>query len=268
MPKTKLHKKPTPEELQENMDKAVEELDKPETPEPPKDVKKEDPKPDKPDEDVKVETDDIEPETDDTTVEEPDYKKKFAESTREAQILASKNRKLNEAIEKAGDVKPPTEKELTKEYPEWEDMSEFEQKIASENLVNRKKFDAITEATKGFKDMDKWVVKVDEFIEDPLTLTEHPGLEGKEDEFKLFVTKPTRRGVDMEDLVSAFMYSEDSKPKKGKGSMFEVGTGGDSKKVKPKGDKISIEESINMRNTDYKKYLQYVKDGKIDLSEI
>lgn len=267
MPKPKLHKKPTPQELQEEMDKAVDELEKdnvdekPTTPD--KDVKEE---PKKVDIKEKKVVDDI-PEPEDVK-EEPDYKKKFTESTREAQILASKNKKLNEAIEKAGEVKTPTKKQLRAEYPEWEDMSDFERKIATENLTNRKKFDAITEATKGFKDMDKWTDKVDKFVDDPITLASYPQLEGREDEFKLFSTKPTRRGVDMEDLVSSFMYEADSKPKKSKGQMFEVGTGGDGEKPKPKGDKISLEESINLRNNDYKKYLQYVKAGKIDLSDI
>ena len=271
MPAKKLHKKPTSEELQENMDKAVEELEKdpvdpPEEPKetkPKEDVKEKPKKVDKPKEDVK-------PETDDTTngEPEPDYKKKFTESTREAQILASKNKKLTEAVEKAGDVADPTKKQMKAEYPEWEEMSDFEQKIAKENLLNRKKFDAITEATKGFKDMDKWTKKVDKFVDDPITLASYPELEGREDEFKLFSTKPTRRGIDFEDLVSSFMYEADSKPKKSKGQMFEVGTGGDSEKPKPKGDKITLDESINLRNTDYKKYLQYVKEGKIDLSDI
>ncbi len=293
--KPKLHKKPTPEELQANMDKAVEELEKdpvdpPVEPKetPPKKTEPKDPKPpkeDPPKEDPPVDTKkktvdttvDTKKETVDTTngepedppkEEEPDYKKKFTESTREAQILASKNKKLNEAIEKAGDVKDPTKKELRAEYSEWAEMSSFEKKIAKENLLNRKKFDAITEATKGFKDMDKWTEKVDKFMDNPETLANYPELEGKEAQFKLFSTKPTRRGVDFVDLVNAFMYEEDSKPKKPKGSMFEQGSGGLNEKPKPKSDKITIEESITLRNTDYKKYLQYVKDGKIDTSEL
>ena len=271
MPKTKLHIKPTPQELQEEIDANLAKLDKGEV-DPPKETPDPEPEPEpEPTPEPTPAPSDPEPEgeeEDPGTNGEPDYRKKFAESTREAQILAGKNRKLNEAIEKAGEVEPPTEEELTKEYPEWEDMSDFERKMATENLMNRKRFEAITEATKGFKDMDAWVEKVDKFMDDPMTLTTYPGLEGKEDLFKLFVTKPTRRGVDFEDLVSAFMYSEDSKPKRAKGKMFEVGTGGDNNKPKPKTDKITVEESINLRKTDYKKYLQYVKEGKIDLETV
>lgn len=289
--KPKLHKKPTSEELQENMDKAVKELDKPEAPK--KDVKEKPKKVDEPKEDVKEtvpfpEVDDdvnatpevpeeeseVEPKKksvpkeDDKQNGEPEFKKRYRDSTREAQLLASKNKKLTEAIENAGDIQDPTKRQLTAEYPEWEEMSDFEQKIAKDNLLNRMKFDAITEVTKDFKDMDKWVTKVDEFVKDPITIANYPELDGKEDSFKLFSAKASRRGIDFEDLVSAFMYEEDSKPKKSKGAMFETGTGGDNKKMKPKSDKISLEDSINLRNTDYKKYLKYVKAGKIDTSEL
>lgn len=259
--KPKLHKKPTPQELQDEMDKAIEELEQDESPKnteetPPKKVTKKKTKK----VDGKEEVEEVK--------KEPDYKKKFAESTREAQVLSSKNKKINEAIAKAGDVVDPTDKELLKEFPEWEEMSDFERKIAKDGFVNKKRFEAITESTKGFKDIDKWTKKVDGFMDDPITLTNYPGLEGKEESFKLFSTKPTRRGVDFEDLVSAFLYEEDSKPKVGKGQMFETGSGGLNEKPQQKVDKITLDESIKLRNNNYKKYLQYVREGKIDLDSI
>ena len=93
---------------------------------------------------------------------------------------------------------------------------------------------------------------------------DHPELEGKVEDFKLFASKPTRRGVDFEDLIPAFLYNESkNKVAPKKGQMFEQGTGGNSK-PKPKGDKISTEEGRLLMNTDYNKFKELLKAGKSD----
>lgn len=201
--------------------------------------------------------------------EKPDYEKKFVDSSTEAQLLYAKNKKITEAIEKAGEVPEPTEEEMIKEFPDWEMMSDFEKTMAKNSVVSKRGFDAIKEATKEFKDMDVWNVKVDEFLTDAMTFVNTPQLEGKEDEFKIFATKQTRRGVDFEDLVSAFLYAKSLEaPKKKKSQMFESGTAGANDKPKPKSDKISTADSIRLRQTDYKKYLRLLSEGKIDNSDL
>ena len=292
MPKLKLHKKPTIDELEENSKKLLDEFEKteeketpevieekpetpeeetPETPEEKPEVVEEKPEESEEPEEEAPETPEEpkKPEEKPEEEEKPDYKKRYEDSSREAHILYSKTKKITEVIEKAGDVPEPTEDELRSEYPEWDVMSDFEQKLAKKNMINDRKFDAIGEATKEFKDMETWGKKVDTFLADPETLSKNPALEGKEDEFKVFVSKETRRGVDFADLVSAFLYSEDQKPKvEHKGSMFETGTGGRNEKPKPKSDKINAEESRRLRITDYKKYLEYLKAGKIESTDI
>lgn len=271
------HKKPTIDELDENINKTIEELEKDpdQTPEN-DDGSDKDLTPDnKPDETPDNEEPEETPEEEDDTVPETpeekkpngeakkqDYEKRYRDSSTEAQILYAKSKKITDAIEKAGDVPEPTEEELVKEYPEWEEMSDFEKKIAKNDLVKTRKLDAITEATKEFKDMDSWSKKIDEFLAKPETMNDYPELEGKEDEFKIFTLKPTRVNVDFPDLVSAFLYAQTGKPKK-KGQMFETGTGGSKENPKPKQQKLSVEDSRQLRNADYKKYLQYLREGKI-----
>lgn len=203
---------------------------------------------------------------DDTEVVEDtqDYKKKFAESTREAQVLAAKNKKINEAIDKASEVAEPTEDELKKEYGDWEDMTATEQRFAKDNLINKRRFDIIHQSTKEFKDIEAWNSKVDSYVGDPKTLTDNPKLEGRVEEFKAFAAKPSRRGVDFDDLVSAFLYSvESTRPAAKKGKMIETGSGGANNGVKPKGDKISLQTARALMKTDYKRYKSLLIAGKI-----
>lgn len=240
------HIKPTTEELEEGALRAAEEAEK---------LLKEEPKKEEPFE--VGEKEEVQP--------SPDYKEKFVESTRESQVLASRNKKVFETLDKIEEIPEPTEDELKKEFLDWDVMSDFEKRIARNDIINGRKFQELGKMRKEFKDLDEWQGKVDVYIEDPNTLIANPGLEGKADEFKIFASKPSRRGVDFEDLVSAFLYSLDSTKTTNKGSMFEKGSGGSKEQMKPKSDKISIEEARTLRKTDYGKYTEYLRAGKIEL---
>ncbi len=191
-------------------------------------------------------------------------KERLIASAQEAQILHAKNKKMTEALEKAMSEAEPTDDEIVKEFPDWDVMSDFEKKMARESLTNKKRMSALDEIVKENKDLESWQTKVDEFITDPANLNKHPELDGKLDEFKLFATKPTRRNIDFEDLVPAFLYGMKPEPPK-KGKMFETGSGGPNDKGKPKGDKINIDEARILRNTDYNKYREMLKAGKIEI---
>lgn len=196
--------------------------------------------------------------------EEKHWKEKFSKSSQEALVLNMKNKEMNKALESAASLPEPTEEEMRKEFPEWEDMTATEKRLAKSNLHNERKFGAIQGATHKFKQVDDWVKQVDTFIEDPKTLIAHPELEGKTEEFKLFAEKPTRIGMDFEDLLLAFNGENAlNKPAPKKGQMFEQGSAGTNDKPGIKDDKISVEESVNLRKTDYKKYVQLLKSGKI-----
>jgi hypothetical protein len=198
-------------------------------------------------------------------VEKEDYKTKFIHSTKEAQMLYSKNKKLQEAFDRAGKVEPPTEEELEKEFSDWDIMSDLEKKLAKDNLINKKRFEAIEQFNVENQQMSVWESKVDEFITDPNTLVKYKSLDGKEDEFKLFASKDSRRGNDFDDIVSAFLYKIDQvKPVKNKGKMMESGTGGASKKAEPVKKTLSVEEGRRLRKRDYSKWKDMLRAGKID----
>jgi hypothetical protein len=199
----------------------------------------------------------------DETTESVDYKEKYSNSSREAAILAAKLKKQNEALEKAGQIPKPTEEEMILEYPDWEDMSATEKRLATDSVWNNRRFEIVEGYSKVAKDIDAWTAKVDTFIEDPKTLIAHPDLEGKADGFKAFAVKETRRGVDFEDLVSAFLWKLESTKVTHKGKMMPTGTGGSKEKPQPVSDKISAEDAARLMETDYNKWMQLLQEGKL-----
>lgn len=263
-----LHKKPTKEELQENINAAIEDMEEetPETPETVEEESQEDeevieetPEEEQPEEEEKVET--IEPEE-----EKDDYKEKFVQSSKEAMILHHQNKKANEAIDSAINTPEPTEEDLQAEYDDWDVMSDFEKKMAKQTLWNDRRFAQLETMQKENKNLQEWGDKIEEFIGDPKNLSDFPQLEGKQEEFKLFASRPTRMNSDFDLLVGAFLYEgTKNPPKKNKGAMFDNGTGGANNKPQPKA-KLSLEESRNLMNTDYEKWKTLLRQGKITTS--
>jgi len=263
------HVKPTKEELEANAMKAAEEAERlaKEHEDKEEDIKHSE-------EDQEEESSDLEDRREEQILKEekeeeeeqedkPDYKKKFIESSREAIVIVSKNKKINEAIDQANNLPDPTEEELQKAYPTYDDMTDTERMLAKDNYINKRRFELIHQANIESKDIEAWNSKVDSFIEDPKVLADNPQLEGKQEDFKIFAMKPSRRGTNFEDLVRSFLYDATKDiPKKGK--MFESGTGGDNAKMKPKSDKLTIEQARQLRKTDYGKYKEFLKAGKIE----
>jgi hypothetical protein len=219
MAEGKLHHKPSKAEIQAEIDKTievVEETPQEETTEEVIEVIEETPVEETPQEET------VEEETVEEAPQEPDYKKKFVESTREAQVLHAKNKQLVTAVDEASLIEV-TEEDLAKEYADWDLMTDTEKRLAKESLLSTRRFNIIHAESNKFKDVEVWNEKVNVFADDPKTLVDHPKLEGKLDEFKLFASKPTRRGVDFEDLIPAFLYNETTKkPAPNKGQMFEL----------------------------------------------
>jgi len=256
-----LHVKPTAEELEAKAQEALAEADK---------LKNNPPEPE-PKPEVEPKAEELpapELEIEEPPAPEPDYKEKFKQSTKEAQILTAKNKKINEAFDKASNVSEPTEEEMIVEFPDWEMMSEFERKMATQTTLSNRRFASIAEVGKEFKDIEAWNGKVETFLDDPKLDKEHPDLVGKETEFKLFALKPTRRGVDFDTLVSSFLWTNKEARPGNKGQMFEPGTGGPSAKMEPKSDKITVEEARVLKNDNYEEWKRQLKAGKIDYENI
>jgi hypothetical protein len=251
----------------EEINKTIEDIDKDKPDENADvDVKEDEENPSSPPEDVK---------TDETPPSEPppsepppskedteDYKAKYAGSTREAQVLAAKNKQLTETIAKAAVIPDPDDAEMRKEYGDnWDVMDEVQKKMAREALVSSRRFQMIHQVVEGYKKTDEWIDKVRNFTTDTKTITKYPQLEGRETEFVQFCSIPSRVGVDIEDLVRAFSFGiKPIKPKRE--NLFETGGGG-GEATKPK--ELTIEEIASLRVNNNKEYTRLVKAGKIKI---
>lgn len=195
-------------------------------------------------------------------VPSPDYREKFKHSTKESQVLFAKQQKFAETVDLANQLPEPTEAELRNAFPSWEDMTETERLLAKDNYMNKKKFDLVYQATQEGKEIEAWVEKVDSFL--TTDAVNYSRLQGREDEFRTFALKPTRRGLDVNDLARIFLYDIEEAPKTTKrGSLLETGTGGNA--AKPKKEYLNEKQAAYLRKHDHKKYQKYVKEGKIKI---
>lgn len=187
------------------------------------------------------------------------YKQKFAESTREAQILLAKLKKLEEKLGQVGRDEIPAEEELKKLYSDWEVMSELERKLAEKNIVLERRINKVEQEIISNKEEKEWEKELDEFLEKAKILGTYPELEGKEREFQEFAKKPTHKGIDLNVLANAFLYKGineiSSTPKKG--SVLERGKGGLSQ-TPPQKKKMTPEELRTLRQVDFKKYKEII----------
>lgn len=256
-----LHKKPTIKELDENIEKDLEELDKLEA-EGKKDIEEDT---DNPEQEEEVTPEEEETPEEKDNLERERLENKLKASSKEAKKLFEqneKNKQVNEAYEKASQLAPPTDEEMKEKFIEWDDLSDFERDMARKTELTDRRFQVVEESTRDFRKLTQWHSSVDNFIDDPINLSKNPLLEGREEGFKSFAKKSGNKGVAFDVLVPAFLYIDKPAVAK-KGSMMETGTGGPIK-TKPKSDKISLEEADVLREKDYAKYKEMVIKDKIE----
>ena len=193
---------------------------------------------------------------------QPPVEERYRQSTIEAQVLTAKQKKFNQTVKDAANLPEPTEEELRAEYPDWDVMDDTAKKLAKKSLMNERRFGMVVTAVEEGRKIDEWTKKVDDFVATAITKPEFARLTGKEEEFKSFCMKPTRRGVDLEDLAKAFLHdATDTPAPRKKGSLLEPGSGG--------GTPINTEESMDenqlaqLRTKDQKTYNRLIKEGKI-----
>lgn len=265
--------KPSKEELEQKEQEAIkvaEELegrqsipqDETEEVEPPKVELDDETQSDDPQKEVQKET---EPEVEEQATPSPDYKKKFSESSREAQKKTAANRIINKAILEAEEIPEPTEEELKTEYgDDWELMSDTEKRFAKEAVISRNWRKVIFDAKNQAEKIEKWNESVEEYVSDPKTLIDNPELEGKTNEFIEFATQDANNNVPFNLLVGAFLHEQAKAKSSHKGRMFESGSGGPNDKPQPQKKTITLDQARQLRETDYAKWKEYNNKGLIE----
>lgn len=210
-----------------------------------------------------IETEPKEPEKEPEKPPKPkvDYKEKFANSTRENQILRGKIDELESRLGIITKDETPTDKEMKELYPDWDEMMELERKLAINQFILERRLNKTSLAVQDMAAEKEWNEKLDQFLEKADILDEFPELKGREKEFKEFAKKPTHKGVDLNIIARAFLYNPEKEPEKIETKpVLEPGSGGPKK---PEKLGFTDEEIKLMREKDPKRYNLLVKQGKI-----
>jgi hypothetical protein len=185
--------------------------------------------------------------------EAEDYKAKFGASTRENQIIRSRETDTRK------EPNEPTEAELRKAFPQFDYMSDEGKELARFNFRTQREAQATRQALERREAEDKWNRTLEQ------TVISNPALDGKERAFKEFANKPQYRGASVELLVDAFLHKNGSsevvrrEPQPG----LETGSGGPKEIATKKG--LNATELKNLRENDEKAYREYVLKNPIDL---
>jgi hypothetical protein len=196
--------------------------------------------------------------------EEDKRKKELAESKREALIQNARNKQLTEKINLAKNLSvtdADIKSEAEKEGLDFDTLEPFQKTMLKRTILAERRFDTVSEVVVEDNKVTEYLGKVDEFLEQQDTQRSFPRLAGHEDAFKAFAVKPTRRGLDFEDLATLFLANVPLTKKRMKGSLLPRGGGGE--KIKKKG--LSEDDVIAIRKSNPRKYMDLVKNGKINI---
>jgi hypothetical protein len=188
-----------------------------------------------------------------------DYEKKFAESTRENQILSA--RLAAEEQKRQELTKEPTDSELRTAFPSWDLMSDTEKDLARRTIGAERAAKNATQFAEEQKQERSWNTSIE------LAASSNPALQGKEQAFSQFASKPQYRGVSMDILVDAFLQRSAPAPAPATTPRpgLEPGNGGPRTPEKPQ--TLSAEQLKLLRTSDPKEYEKYLKTHDIDIED-
>lgn len=214
----------------------------------------------KPADDTTPPDDDKTPPADDVV----DYQAKYSDSTREAQILALRNKTYQDKIDEAENLPDPTEDECIAEYGEaWDERDEFDKNIARQVLKDKRYKEIIRTVRKAQKEEEGHFDNAVAYAKDVEATNQFPALKGREEEFARFASKETRRGLNLEDVAAIFTVSRPVKRVVPKGAMMERSNANmDKTKSKPK--TLDAQHASILRQTSPKAYEKAIRDGTFD----
>ena len=190
------------------------------------------------------------------TVPPVDYEKKFSESARENQLLRERIAAEEKARQES--TKEPTDSDLRTAFPSWELMSDTEKELARRTVRAERIGGNAAQLAQDIQAERSWNTSIE------LAIASNNALQGKEHAFRQFASKPQYKGVPMELLVDAFNSKNGAPapvtpPKPG----LEPGNSGPRTPDKP--NVLTPEQLAQLRKTDEKAYVAYVKTHDVEL---
>jgi len=198
--------------------------------------------------------------------EDPDYKKKFGESTRRNQIVESQFNELKKILGDITKQEVPTEDEMKELIPDWEYLSDGEKNRERKLIVLERRQNHIISTIGTIASETENASQLEAFM------SNEPRLKGKEDEFYEFVTRPANKGASMSVMLNAFLFevteitntTPETPPVEELPPSLERGTPtGNMPPVKTGKSEMSAEELKILRTTDPRKYNEMVRRGQI-----
>jgi hypothetical protein len=193
----------------------------------------------------------------------PDYKQKFVESSKESILNAERVNIAQSRIEQLTNTDTPTDEAMRLLYPEWDNLDEYNKRVLIRQETTAMQTARILADQQDIAARQKLEDQLDDVIDNSSFA---PKLKGKESEFKRFARNPKNRGIAAETLAKAFLFdAEDETPPAPVSTAPEAlpaGSGGPREPLKPK--KMSIEEAIQLKKTNYKAYMEAVKNKQIE----
>ena len=186
---------------------------------------------------------------------ETDWEAKFKESQKEALILSEQIKKAEEEKLKKIEI---TEDYLKEKYPDWEDMTLGEQKAIKKGEELEQEIQEIKNNTNKFNNDREWQEKVNTYITEEVP-DMFPKIVGREEEFKRFATRPSRKGLPMDDLAKIFLFENPVVEKKR--SLFHA-PGGDPPQPS---EGITADEAAELMRTKPLEYMRLVKSKKLKI---
>lgn len=199
--------------------------------------------------------------------DEPDYRKKFGESTKRNQIVESQFRELQKVLGDITKQEVPTDDEMVAIIPDWQYLDDREKNRERKMIVLERRQNHIIATVSNIARETDTVSKIDEFINNEARLR------GKEDEFYEFVNRPNNQGASVEVLLNAFLFETTpivavadpvTPPSEVIPPSLERGTpSGNMPPIKTGHEEMTADQLKLLRTQDPRKYNEMIRKGQI-----
>ena len=187
-----------------------------------------------------------------------DWENKFKESQKEALVLSEQLKKIEEEKNKKIEI---TEDYLVNKFPDWDTLSDGEKKALKRAEELGQEIQEIKNKTNQFNNDRQWQEKVDGFITNELP-DAFPQIVGREEAFKRFATRPSRKGLSMDDLGKIFLYENPPAEPNKKKNLFHAPGSIPPKPIVAPGT-VSADQAADLMKTRPSEYLRLVRAGKL-----
>lgn len=184
-------------------------------------------------------------------------KEKFVASARESILNAERAKIAQAQIEQLTKTDTPTDEAMRQLYTNWDELDQ-----ASKNFYIKQE---VQDMKQKKIELQQQEIINRQKLEDELetAIESNPKLQAKASEFKRFAKNPKNKGISMEVLTKAFLFDVETPVAPApRGEALPSGNGGPRGDLKPK--KISMDEAIEIRKTDYKKYKELLDSNMIE----